>query len=174
MRPFLMVPPLALALSLGLAACSPETPTQEPEGPPAMTPGGQPPAGEEPGPVTPPPPSVNGVNLTTDINLLGTEPFWAVEIRRDQIKLTGVDRPEVTAPNRGVDAGGDRATWTTEAADGTPLVINVTEGPCSDGMSDRQYPLTAEVRFGQETLRGCGATTAFILGTDEQGRPRQG
>ena len=41
---------------------------------------------------------------------------------------------------------------------------------CSDGMSDRTYPLTAKVEIGDETLTGCAAATAAIERAGESGR----
>ena len=33
---------------------------------------------------------------------------------------------------------------------------------CSDGMSNRTYPLTAEVNLGDEVLKGCATPTANL------------
>ena len=34
---------------------------------------------------------------------------------------------------------------------------------CSDGMSDRVYPLTARVEIGDDTLTGCAASKSAIM-----------
>lgn len=154
-RHMLVVPALA---ALSLAACEP-----------AEAPGGgvaTPPT--EPAPAL----ELGGVDLTGDLNLLGTEPFWGVEISGGQIRIAGVDRPEMTAPRATPVVQGTTATWTTTTDDGQPLVITVMDTDCSDGMSDRTYPLTARVQVGMETLNGCGATSDFVRNTDEQGNPR--
>ena len=41
---------------------------------------------------------------------------------------------------------------------GEALDLTVTPGACSDGMSDRSYPLTATLRFGPEQREGCAWT----------------
>ena len=45
---------------------------------------------------------------------------------------------------------------------GQGIVLTLTEGQCSDGMSDRTYPFFAEVVAGIDTYKGC-ATQASAL-----------
>ena len=156
MRRFLLAAPALLVLSL--AACEPADAPAGGEGP---TPDGPPQVRE-----------LGGVDLTGDLNLLGTEPFWGVEISGGQVRIGGVDRPEMIAPRTPPVIQGTTATWTTTSDDGQPLIITVMDTDCSDGMSDRTYPLTARVQIGPETLNGCGATSDFVRNTDEQGNPR--
>ena len=47
-------------------------------------------------------------------------------------------------------------------ADGKALKVTLTAGPCSDGMSDREYPLKAKVELGDEKYIGCAATVAQL------------
>ncbi|MES2035253.1 MAG: hypothetical protein V4466_13855 [Pseudomonadota bacterium] len=91
----------------------------------------------------------------TDFGARGTEPFWAADIKGGQIKVTGVDRTELVATNAGLAALGDRAVWTAEAGQ-TAVVVTLIKGECSDGMSDLKYPYAAEVKVGDELLKGCG------------------
>lgn len=143
--------PLAVAVLLfSAAAC---TPAEPPEPPPA------------PPPAPAPAPSLGGVDLTKPLKLIGTEPFWGVDIGPGALELTGVDRPEVTAPNAGPKADAASAVWEARGSDGKPLKITLTPEKCSDGMSDRTYALTAEVRHGDETLKGCAdAAEVFTPG----------
>ena len=62
------------------------------------------------------------------------------------------------------------AVWTTETEARTPLILTLMATDCSDGMSDRTYPLTAKVEIGDETLTGCAAATAAIERAGESGR----
>lgn len=41
--------------------------------------------------------------------------------------------------------------------DSQRLVLRLTPGECSDGMSDRRYAYFAEVRVGEHLLKGCAA-----------------
>ncbi len=111
-----------------------------------------------------------GVDLDQPLRVLGTEPFWAVEITPAGLTYSGVDRPEQKAANPGPALQGTVATWTTETEAKTPLVVTLTATDCSDGMSDRTYPLTARVEIGGETLTGCAAAVAAIEKAGESGR----
>ena len=111
-----------------------------------------------------------GVDLDQPLRVLGTEPFWAVEITPAGLTYSGVDRPEQRAANPGPALQGTVAVWTTETEAKAPLVVTLTATDCSDGMSDRTYPLTAKVEIGGESLTGCAAASAAIEKAGESGR----
>ena len=115
-----------------------------------------------------PPPAVEprilaGVDLDQPLRVLGTEPFWVVEIAPTGLTYSGVDRPEQKAANPGPALQGTVAVWTAETATKTPLVVTLSATDCSDGMSDRTYPLTARVEIGDDTLTGCAASKSAIM-----------
>jgi uncharacterized membrane protein len=110
------------------------------------------------------------VDLDQPLRVLGTEPFWAVEITPAGLTYSGVDRPEQKAANPGPALQGTVAVWTTATGAGTPLVVTLMATDCSDGMSDRTYPLTARVELGDESLTGCAASIAAIEKAGESGR----
>ncbi|MFN3536559.1 MAG: COG3650 family protein [Brevundimonas sp.] len=155
MRAPAILPLLVSLVTLTLAACSPgETPAQSTPEPDALD-------------------AVLGeVNLNEPLRVLGTEPFWAVNIDGDGLVYSGVDRPEERAPNGGPQMAGTTATWSGQTDQGRALSITLIETLCSDGMSDRTYPLTARVQIGEEALNGCAASVDFLMNTDEQGQPR--
>ena len=128
-----------------LAACQPQTPE-------IKTPG-----------------IVGGVDLASPVRALGTEPFWSVEITPSTLTYTDVEQNVRTAANAGVVVQGTTAVITSQTADGTPFVVTLITTECSDGMSDRTYPLTARVELGELTLSGCAASSAAITGGSEQG-----
>lgn len=139
------LPLLALAL-LGLVACSDsgKTPTGEaPAAPPA--------------PVT-----LGDVDLNQPVRAIGTEPFWGIEITPQSLTYTAVDHPGLTAANPGPTIQGTTAVYAAAGGDGTTLVVTLIATECSDGMSDRIYPLTARVELGSQTLNGCAASAAFL------------
>lgn len=142
----------AAVLGLALAACS------------------QPSGGEAPSPAKTTPRTLAGVDLDQPVRVLGTEPFWAVEITPQGLTYSGVDRPEQKAANPGPVLQGALASWTARTEAGTPLVVTLTATDCSDGMSDRTYPLAARVEIGGETLTGCAAASAAIERAGEGGR----
>jgi uncharacterized membrane protein len=91
-----------------------------------------------------------------DLDAKGTEPFWAVAIRKDMLTLTRPDHADLTAPHGGPQVTGGAAVWSGGVGRAV-LKVTLRNGECSDGMSDRTYPLTAEVAIGDEVLKGCAA-----------------
>lgn len=134
-----------LSAALLLAACQP----QAPGGDPAAAPADAPPtaAADAPG------------EFDRDLNLVGTEPFWAVHVRGAEMKLMRPDHPDLTIarPEPVVEAG--KAVWK-----GAGFTISLqAAGPCSDGMSDRVYPYTADIDVGGEAMKGCGAPADMVF-----------
>lgn len=89
----------------------------------------------------------------------GTEPFWSVRVERGQMIYTAPDLPEgqeiaVTrfAGRGGLSFSGER--------DGNVWTLAITQGVCSDGMSDRSYPFTATLADGVTTRQGCAWSAA--------------
>ena len=146
-----MRPVFAALAVLSLAACSPaEEPAPPPEAP-------------EPAPV------LGGVDLAQPVRALGTEPFWSVELTGTEMVYTTPESPEQRAPQPNPAVQGTTATWETETVDGTALTVTLIATECSDGMSDRTYPLTAMVKLGERELTGCAASTAAVMSTGESG-----
>lgn len=141
----------ALAL-LALAACSPAEEPVQPEAP-----------AEQPAPV------LGGVDLGQPVRALGTEPFWSVELTGTELVYTSPDSPEQRARQPNPVAQGTTATYEAETADGTDLRVTLIATECSDGMSDRTYPLTAMVKLGDQELTGCAASTAAVMSVGESG-----
>lgn len=110
-----------------------------------------------------------GVDLARPVRALGTEPFWAVELTGTEIVYAGVDRPEQRAPQPRPMVLGTTASFEAETTMGTPISVMLAATECSDGMSDRTYPLSAIVRIGDETLTGCAASVAAIMAAGESG-----
>ncbi len=138
---------LAVVAALTVAACSqPTEPTPEPAEPAVL----------------------GGVDLGQPLRALGTEPFWAVEITPDTLTYSGVDRPERRASHTGPTVQGTTAVYTGAVGDDA-LVVTLMATECSDGMSDRTYPLAARVEVGGETLIGCAASLADLASGEVQG-----
>jgi len=110
-----------------------------------------------PAPAAPGAPQMDSV-----IVALGNEPFWNVRVTaheilyRDPEHQDGYRFPPVAA----VEDGGTRVFRTQRdipAGDPGPRVLElrIRPGTCSDGMSDRQYSMTAQLKIGEATLAGC-------------------
>lgn len=99
---------------------------------------------------------------------IGTEPFWSVEVASDGIVWRRPNVPPVVVPPisaspvRPKDANPRDTTaivarvWRSRRSSGEPMLeLVVRNGPCRDGMSDRSYPASAEVRWRDSTWVGC-------------------
>lgn len=143
---------MAACAALALVACKPASESSsaptEPTAPSA--------------PAAPIEPKLNGVDLTEPLRVLGTEPFWLVEMTEGEMKFSGADLPETAGPKPAPSMTVGQAEWSTTATDGRPLKVTMSGKDCSDGMSDRTYPLTATVVLGDVTYRGCAATIAAL------------
>jgi heat shock protein HslJ/uncharacterized membrane protein len=84
---------------------------------------------------------------------VGTEPFWSLTI---DSRIT-----YDPASGRTISA---RTPLPVRKADGmvysTPFItVTISKRRCSDGMSDRSYPDTVQVRVGLRRFNGCGGGT---------------
>lgn len=95
---------------------------------------------------------------------IGTEPGWTVMIGEDRIEYLGdYGQTKIITPHPAprTTFNGHRYEAKTEAHS---LVVDVTHGKCSDGMSDRIYADTVMVIADGKTVNGCGGA---ILPPDE-------
>ena len=152
----LILPPCLLALCLLAVACSrpvepsdADTATGARAG--APIPEKLPAASEVAAPETS---MLGGVDLNQPVSLTGTEPFWGIKVAADGITLSRPDAADTPYMPAEFVVNGKRATL--ESGD---LTITLVAKACSDGMSDRSYPLSATADTGTETLHGCAAST---------------
>jgi uncharacterized membrane protein len=110
------------------------------------------------------------ISATTNISMRGTEPFWSIDIAPDgegfAARYTSPENLNGSqfavsrfAGNNGIGFNG--------SLNGQDVQIALTPGQCSDGMSDRAYPYTATVAFGDAVLYGCGHTSDQPFTGDE-------
>lgn len=90
---------------------------------------------------------------------IGTEPFWAVRVDGAVALLERPDAP----PQRFLVRRQDDGRALRYLGEGFALVI--TQGPCSDGMSDAVWSDRAQLSVADAVLKGCGGTRA----ADEDG-----
>lgn len=143
---------LAALSSLALASCSPSGGTEI-----------------EAADVAAPAPTLAGVDLSQPVRALGTEPFWSLELTGTDMVYTSPEPGELRAPQPTAVVQGTVAMFEAATADGQSMKVTLTATECSDGMSDRTYPLTAIVELGERTLTGCAASTAAIMSAGESG-----
>ncbi len=136
---------IGLAAALALAACS------DNDAPPRKSDAATEPA------------MLGGVDLTQPVRAVGTEPFWGVAIDADAVVYSDIEQAERRGANAGPVVQGTTATWTVQPSEGEPFTVTLMATECSDGMSDRLYPLTALVELGETRLNGCAASAAALL-----------
>lgn len=94
---------------------------------------------------------------TEVVHFVGTEPFWSGQVKGGSLTY---QTPE---NQKGVTIGVERFTGLggfsySGTLDGSSLDMMVTLGECSDGMSDRTYPLIATLKLAGQTRLGCAWT----------------
>jgi uncharacterized membrane protein len=126
--------------------------------------------GEEPGnnstapaikPV--PKPMLGKVDLNKPVRASGTGPYWAIHIAPGTIAYS--DTPEMTDltdfyPVSPKLADG-RAVFETKTPEAEAVTIILTAQACTAGK--QALPLTAEVRIGGRTLRGCAGPAPRLV-----------
>lgn len=89
------------------------------------------------------------------LRAVGTEPFWGATVAGRCVTWSDPETPQGTRIVARYAPGPDGGTW-TGTLDGRPFALHTRAAPgCSDGMSDRAWPLAVEVTVGGTTRRGC-------------------
>jgi len=101
--------------------------------------------------------SYDGIAADETVHFTGTEPFWGGKSAGNTLTYSTPENIEGStisverfAGNNGLSIAG--------ALEGASFDLVVTPGECSDGMSDRTYPLVATLQIGEETRFGCAWT----------------
>jgi uncharacterized membrane protein len=91
------------------------------------------------------------------VRAIGTEPFWSAQVQGRCVAYSTPEDQEGTRIWTRFNPGPDGGVW-VGSLDGKPfkLVTRLRQG-CSDGMSDRSYPLDAMLTVRGEERRGCAA-----------------
>lgn len=111
-----------------------------------------------------------GVRLDQPLSVMGTEPFWTIRITDGEMAMSRPEGGRPVARHQGVTLSGGKAVMAGRDNQGQPVEVTLTPVDCSDGMSDRTYPLTASVRWGGLQLSGCAASSAALQRAGESGR----
>ena len=103
----------------------------------------------------------DGEAVTHKLKALGTEPFWAAEVDGRCITYKTPEDQAGTRVWTHVDTGPQGPVW-NGALRGRQFQLIVKPAPppgCSDGMSDKTYPMDAELRVDGEIRKGCAQPT---------------
>lgn len=103
------------------------------------------------------PTNYTGVGADETLRFTGTEPFWGGTVTGTRLTYETPETPEGVPVTVRRFTGNNGLAFSGAVA-GKPFDMAVTESPCSDGMSDRTYPLSVTLRIGTETRQGCAWT----------------
>lgn len=96
----------------------------------------------------------NGIAADETVRFTGTEPFWGGSVAGTLLTYSTPDKPDGDAISVKRFAGRAGLSWSGTYRE-RPFTLAVTEGKCSDGMSDRTYPFTATLMVEGEQRDGC-------------------
>ena len=93
----------------------------------------------------------------TPVKAIGTEPFWAAQVEGRCVTYSTPEDQKGTRIWTRFNPGPDGGVW-VGSLDGQPFKLITRLRPnCSDGMSDRSYPLEAILTVRGEERRGCAS-----------------
>ena len=101
--------------------------------------------------------SYSGIAVSETVHFTGTEPFWGGQVLNGALTYTTPENSEGQMVAVSRFAGRNGISFSGMLHD-QPLVMAVTPGKCSDGMSDRSYPFTVTLQVRGETREGCAWT----------------
>jgi len=96
----------------------------------------------------------SGIAADELLKFTGTEPFWGGQVQGTALTYStpeDVDGETITVERF---AGRGGIAFSGELG-GETFDLVVSQGECSDGMSDRTYPFTVTLHLGDETRGGC-------------------
>lgn len=141
MHPFRL---LSMALPMAtLMACSPATPDANT---PARMPAREAAAAQA---------DTGMAVFPANLQAAGVEPFWGVKVEGAALTYTTpetMEAPRRLQATRSIDADGLHLAG---ADGGMPFRLDVRREPCSDGMSDQEYPFSVSWRLDGRTAKGC-------------------
>jgi heat shock protein HslJ len=89
---------------------------------------------------------------TETYRALGTEPGWTLIIERGWITYAG----DYGKTHIRIKAPAARPSFNGRRYVTRRIVVDITRAPCSDGMSDRNFPDRVTVTIGRRSVKGCG------------------
>jgi len=93
-----------------------------------------------------------------ELQALGTEPFWSVEITSEGMTYRAPEHPDgIVFPYAAPAIEDSTVSFESSRTDAMPrtLKVSIHWRPCSDGMSDRRYLYASEAWLDHVELHGC-------------------
>lgn len=90
-----------------------------------------------------------------NLHAIGTEPFWAADVKGRCVIYSTPENQAGTRVWTQFSGTGENGRW-TGALGGEQFVMTTRPKPdCSDGMSDKRYPIAVTLQVRGEERRGC-------------------
>ena len=104
------------------------------------------------------PATAASIDLSKNIQAKGAKPDWTLKVAGGtQFTLTRPGKPAVLGTAPGAAISGSGVNWQAKAVDGRAMNVSLQHVACT--LVGLQYPMTAKVRLGEETLSGCAGQT---------------
>lgn len=87
---------------------------------------------------------------------LGNEPFWRLDIVRDQEASIHEPSGLLLTAQVARDEGASDATRYKGMTESGELVIDIIDRSCQDTMSGEEFSATVEIQYGDRSFAGCG------------------
>jgi uncharacterized membrane protein len=91
------------------------------------------------------------------LKAIGTEPFWGAKVEGRCVTYSTLEDQAGTRIWTKYEASSDGGAWTGTFQNKPFKLVTRAKADCSDGMSDRAYPLEAVLTVVGEERRGCAA-----------------
>jgi uncharacterized membrane protein len=89
------------------------------------------------------------------IHAIGTEPFWAADVEGRCVTYSTPQNQAGTRVWAAFSGRAENGSW-SGALNGSTFEMHTTPRPgCSDGMSDKRYPIAVTLLVNGEQRRGC-------------------
>lgn len=103
--------------------------------------------------------SPGDAELDGDLEIQGMDPaFWGVKVIHAEKKATiNVLGERDVVGELPVKTKSEKTTILTSKTPEGDFVMTLTQGPCEDGLGERQYNWSVSATWKGETLKGCAA-----------------
>lgn len=98
----------------------------------------------------------NGARIAANrLKAIGTEPFWGARVEGRCVTYSTPEDQDGTRVWTQFEGSAERGTWTGFLGEQRFVMRTRPQPGCSDGMSDRRYPIAVTLTVSGEERRGC-------------------
>lgn len=90
------------------------------------------------------------------IRITGTEPFWSALVEGRCVTYSTPENQSGTRVWASLSGSWNSGRWSGSLGGKAFVLVTKPDPKCSDGMSDRRYPIAATLTIGDEKRHGCG------------------